>query len=254
MKDLEMLYFDVDGTLLDNKNNVIPHTTVEALNELKQQGYKLALCTGRNITAIDIVKDLVSWDGYVLSNGCAVYDHNLNLIYEKPFEPDFVSRLIQASHAPLFLEGENIYFSKEPHDKLKKALSFFSSYSNIDILDYDNHKIYNIMSYDYDDLNFEIIPDFDTQADTMFDVLGNVEIIPKDSGKHRGCNVLNSYLNITHYAGFGDGENDIDFLKNAPISVAMGNARDHVKEVAQYITSDVGDHGILNGLKMLGLL
>ena len=43
---------------------------------------------------------------------------------------------------------------------------------------------------------------------------------------------------------FGDAENDIQMLKRAGVSVAMGNAMDEVKEIADIITDTNLNNGI----------
>ena len=48
---------------------------------------------------------------------------------------------------------------------------------------------------------------------------------------------------------FGDGGNDLSILKAAGIGVAMGNANDDVKAVANYVTTSVDEDGIWNALK-----
>ena len=53
---------------------------------------------------------------------------------------------------------------------------------------------------------------------------------------------------------FGDGDNDIDMLRYAHIGVAMGNAGEHVKTHADYVTACVDDDGIYKALKVYGLL
>jgi len=53
---------------------------------------------------------------------------------------------------------------------------------------------------------------------------------------------------------FGDGGNDIDMLKHAGIGIAMENARDDVKEIADFITTSVDDDGITNALKHYNVL
>ena len=53
---------------------------------------------------------------------------------------------------------------------------------------------------------------------------------------------------------FGDGSNDIGMLKAAGIGVAMGNADEKVKAVADYTTTADTDHGIVNALRHFGLL
>jgi Cof subfamily protein (haloacid dehalogenase superfamily) len=83
-----------------------------------------------------------------------------------------------------------------------------------------------------------------------------IDIIPKGGGKSAGMQVfLDKYgLERSETMAFGDGENDIDMLKFAGIGVAMGNAKDSVKAVADYITDSVDEHGIENALRHFGLI
>jgi hydroxymethylpyrimidine pyrophosphatase-like HAD family hydrolase len=53
---------------------------------------------------------------------------------------------------------------------------------------------------------------------------------------------------------FGDGLNDIEMLEFVGNGVAMGNAEEVVKEVANLVTKDVAEDGILHGLELVGLL
>ena len=53
---------------------------------------------------------------------------------------------------------------------------------------------------------------------------------------------------------FGDGGNDISMLQHAGIGVAMGNAGDEVKKVADYVTSSVDEDGVINALRHFGVL
>jgi cof family protein len=48
---------------------------------------------------------------------------------------------------------------------------------------------------------------------------------------------------------FGDGGNDISILLKSGIGVAMGNANDDVKAIANYVTSSADDDGIYKALK-----
>ena len=53
---------------------------------------------------------------------------------------------------------------------------------------------------------------------------------------------------------FGDGGNDISMLKYVGIGVAMGNAKDDVKAIADYITDSVQEDGIVSALKHFDIL
>ena len=54
--------------------------------------------------------------------------------------------------------------------------------------------------------------------------------------------------------GFGDGTNDIEMIKFAGVGVAMGNADDSLKEIADYITESVDEDGIWKALTALKVI
>ena len=61
-------------------------------------------------------------------------------------------------------------------------------------------------------------------------------------------------FSLSDTMSFGDGGNDISMLQAAGVGVAMGNANDAVKEIADYVTSTVDDNGIANALRHYGVI
>lgn len=53
---------------------------------------------------------------------------------------------------------------------------------------------------------------------------------------------------------FGDGRNDIEMLETAGLGIAMGNAVDEAKAVADYVTARIEDDGIQKALKKFKLI
>ena len=53
---------------------------------------------------------------------------------------------------------------------------------------------------------------------------------------------------------FGDGGNDITIIQQAGIGVAMGNAVPELKQVADYITTSVDEHGVREALIHYGII
>lgn len=53
---------------------------------------------------------------------------------------------------------------------------------------------------------------------------------------------------------FGDGGNDLTIIQEAGIGVAMGNAGENVKVVADYVTTSVDDNGVRNALRHFGVI
>ena len=52
----------------------------------------------------------------------------------------------------------------------------------------------------------------------------------------------------------GDGPNDLQMMEYAGISVAMGNAREEVKRLADMVTDHIDEDGILHAFERLGLI
>lgn len=83
-----------------------------------------------------------------------------------------------------------------------------------------------------------------------------VDIISKDGGKLAG---VEKYLKLqgqtlTDTMAFGDGENDLDMLKAVQLGIAMGNGEEQVKQIADYVTSDINEDGIYNACKHYKLI
>ena len=53
---------------------------------------------------------------------------------------------------------------------------------------------------------------------------------------------------------FGDAENDLEMIRFAGIGVAMGNAEESVKAIADFVTADIDDDGIEKALKHYNLI
>ena len=71
-------------------------------------------------------------------------------------------------------------------------------------------------------------------------------MIAPDVSKGTALEALASFLGIplTEVMAIGDGGNDIPLLSSAGLAVAMGNASDELKAVADYITLDVDHNGV----------
>ena len=84
----------------------------------------------------------------------------------------------------------------------------------------------------------------------------SADVSLKDWGKADAIEYIIEYLNIpieNTYA-FGDGHNDIEMLKKVNVGIAMGNAVGELKEVANYITSNIFDDGIQKAMKTYKLI
>ena len=83
-----------------------------------------------------------------------------------------------------------------------------------------------------------------------------IEVVPKGYTKATGIAQVCDMLGIARentYA-FGDSTNDLEMLTYVGHGIAMGNGAPAAKAAAEYVTTDIMNHGIKNGLKHYGLI
>lgn len=80
----------------------------------------------------------------------------------------------------------------------------------------------------------------------------NLKGVDKASGAERVAQYYG--LKMEEVMAFGDGGNDISIVQAAGVGVAMDNACDELKAVADYVTTSVDDDGVYNALKHFELI
>lgn len=258
MINSEIIYFDVDGTLYDNEKDQLNPEIISALKQLKENGYKIALCTGRTKDGLNIPNLLteVKWDGYVLANGGQVFDEDFNQLRSVTCEPDFIHELIKLNNGPLFLEGDQNTLTDVADERTIAGFTYFGNgVADLPpVVPYTDQPVYKLITFDIDSIENGINNPIFDNYEVLINAANSHEIFPKNSGKHLGVETLNEHLNITRHTAFGDGNNDVEFLEHADFSVAMGNATKHLKTIADFVTADVTDNGVAVALKKYQLI
>jgi len=82
------------------------------------------------------------------------------------------------------------------------------------------------------------------------------DIIPIHASKAKGMHKICEKLGIKQkdVIAFGDSTNDIEMLQYAHIGIAMGNAKNNLKEVATFVTDDIDKDGLSKALIKLKLI
>lgn len=71
MSDKNILFFDIDGTLLSHTTHSIPESAIIAIKKAKEKGHLIFINTGRPFSLIDECIKALKPDGYVC--GCGTY-------------------------------------------------------------------------------------------------------------------------------------------------------------------------------------
>ncbi len=265
----KVIFLDVDGTLIDHSGN-IPESAKKALVLAKEKGHHLVLCTGRTH---QIISDslLQYFDGVVASAGAHIFWGTEEIFHSTiPKEAlEMASKILDKFGASYIFQGNA---GRVASEKNKQALiDFFQLTSKKDISStFVSENIAN--PYDRTDIEsgFYInatgaIEEIQKEIGDVVKVTGasfgtervfNGELTLNGVNKATGMERLLSHLGFTQEdsIAFGDGPNDFEMIEYANVGVAMGNAIDELKAIANMVTDHINEDGLYNGFVKLGLI
>lgn len=261
-KKIKALFFDIDGTLVSFKTHRIPQSTVDALEAAKRNGVEVYISTGRPvmlITNLGQIEHLI--DGYVTTNGarCFVGDH---LVSQHALLPADVDRVLAAASRdgyPVIVVSEHHLaihqYSEEVYEVFAKGLGVDPHIFIADLAELKGEPILQLTPFCDDAQEALLMPTLENCTSGRWHP-AFIDITAKGADKGRGLHAMADYLglNIAETMAFGDGGNDLTIIQEAGVGVAMGNAGDNLKAVADYVTTHVDEDGVRNALLEYGVI
>lgn len=126
------IFFDIDGTLLDEKTHQVPKSAQRAIASAQRNGHQCIINTGRPISTIDqVIKD-IPFDGYICGCGTYIHYHNQMLFHATLTQSQRQTIIKHAfeCHVDVMLEGKDgVIFS--PHLQHPMIRSIQKRYQNI---------------------------------------------------------------------------------------------------------------------------
>jgi Cof subfamily protein (haloacid dehalogenase superfamily) len=256
-KQIKAVFFDLDGTLISFNTRSIPASTAKALDMLKQKGIKIIAATGRSITMLDHVRHL-DFDGFITFNGGYCLSKEGELLHRQTIHPDDITRLLNHTVNPFVLMTQSTTMTSQVtrdiellHEELRLPVP--------PLIDINKLDISGILQ-----ANVFISPEGEQRfmEATMPNCVASrwtplfMDVNPKAISKKVGIDALCRHfsIDVAETMAFGDGGNDMTMLQHAGIGVAMGNASQRVKDIADYVTDDTDNDGIWNGLQQFGVI
>lgn len=255
---IKAAFFDIDGTLFSHTIHAIPESTKRTVKLLREKGIKVFIATGRSLKETKRVPlGDMKFDGYVTLNGQICLDAEEKILFEAPIKGEDGAYLLDAfvnKKFPLaIVEKDRIYINYIDDSVIRAQKSV-----NIPLLpikEYQGAPIYQFIGYMNREETGKIAPKIPNCKITRWYDEG-IDIISKDGGKANGIQKVLEFYGMTkeEIIAFGDSDNDMDMLEFAGIGVAMGNAEESVKAVADYVTTDIDEDGIWNACRHLELI
>ena len=252
---IKAVFFDIDGTLLSHRTHQVPTSTKKAIQLLKEKGIYIFIATGRHISEIKALPlDDIECEGYITLNGQYCYNKN-EVIYDFPIHPDDITNIIhKVEENPIpcaFIEKDIMYINyvNDTVHLVQKAIS--SPVLEIGDLNRGlTNPIYQVMTYGLnEDEEKNLLQHMPHCQYTHWHDYA-IDIIPNIGGKQNGILKVMEYYHLSpeECMAFGDGHNDICMFNIIPLSIAMGNASQEVKDHAYEVTDDIDKDGLYNAL------
>lgn len=239
----KLVALDIDGTLVDHAGSM-PESVFEAVRRVVDAGVPVVLATGRGWHATRPIFDQLELPhGYaVSSNGAVVVTYPpVDLIREVTFDPADVLDKV-AEFAPTALVAtEEIGVGYRVSDHFPEG-DLHGDIVKVPWDDLRSRPVTRVVVRDPD----SSVPDFMRLAELLglhgvgyyIGYTAWLDIAPEGVHKATGLREVCARLGVAHtdVLAMGDGRNDVEMLRWAGRGVAMGNAPDDVKAVADVVT------------------
>lgn len=274
MSKYRIIVMDVDGTLTNGEKK-IPKKTKEALMEAQKQGMRLILASGRPTSGLmDFAKELEmeKHNGLLVSyNGSKVIDCETNeVLFNEAMSVEqgkaVLEHLKKFDVIPMIDKGEYMYVNDVFNNEINlngKPFNIIQYESRggkyklcekddlAAFADYPINKILTAGQPEYLKENYkEMMDPFKDTLSCMFTASFYFEFTAQGIDKAKALDTVLSKLGYKkeELIAFGDGQNDASMVKYAGLGIAMDNAVQELKDVADYVTLSNEEDGIAYAL------
>lgn len=265
----KLAIFDMDGTVLNSRHE-ISKENMQAINELEKSGVRIIIATGRPNELLKKYTNEMKVDDYVITCNGSVIGHPYkdDYLHQKTIDKDNVIKLIdmcEQNNYDYLVYTKDTIISKD-NERLRFFMKFGETYK-----DEDKANIIQTEDADFIKNNFlpnkililekdpekykglwEKIQDF-TGIEYTQSWIGALDVSPIGETKGNAVRILCNHYDILQeeVIAFGDQLNDISMIKFAGLGIAMGNAEDKVKSVANYVTLTNDENGVADAIKKI---
>ena len=253
-----MLVLDIDGTIF-KKDYTATDRMKNTIKRLVTDGIKVVLCTGRMYEATKFIAEelgintpLICYQGGLVKN----FRENNDILWQKTMDTNLAKDVINE------LKKRNIFFNLYINDELMVEYDSPLIRQYVDARNLSYKIIGDCSSIDLNGLNKILAIDDDTKlienlqremAEKYKEKLYVIRSTPRfcefsnpEATKGNAVKFLANKWGIAkeEIMACGDHDNDIEMLMAAGVKVAMGNATDNLKKIADYITETVDNDGV----------
>jgi Cof subfamily protein (haloacid dehalogenase superfamily) len=259
-----LLGLDIDGTLMNWGGDISP-LVVDAVEKARMCRNHVILATGRNIVAtMPVAEHLGIRRGWaVCSNGAVTIRLNpaipggYDIVEKVTFNPRAALELVRQEMPDAFyaVEDLGVGFRVSEEFPMGELVGRQRVVKDFDELCHDEATRVVVRAPGADVSHFDELVKRIGLSDVTYAVGYSawLDLTPPGVSKASALEMLRRQLGVypDHTVAVGDGNNDIDMLRWAGQSAAMGNAPERVREAAHEIVGTVEEDGVLTVLNRL---
>ena len=256
---IKLVATDIDGTIFIPEKEFTVGVK-DCIKRLSKSGIKVVLVTGRmNAAATKIAKDL-ELDTPVVSYQGGLVVENGKKLYERYLTEEQTARVLEwASREKIHINLYNddvLYSEKECYEVNRYCDNLHTEYTIKSFSDIVKNKINKLLAIDYS--NPERISQYEKELQNVFPDLYIVKSTPyflefsnPEASKRCAVEFLQEFwgLKKEEILTIGDQNNDIALLQAGGLKIAMGNASEELKQIADYITGSVYEDGFVTAME-----
>ena len=254
---MKLIGVDVDGTLLNSENKITPRTR-DTIIRAGQMGHKIVIVSGRPTSAVkDLAKELEfdKFNGLLANyNGGSITDYSSGkVLANHNLERKLALEILDKTRfLNIIIPYKDMILSDKDHKFLEAEEKLLGLEAKIvsdirDKLDFDPNKI--LFAAEIAKLEESIpflVENFGNVTSQVRSHRNYYEIMPKGLSKGNSLLEIARLYDIdqSDIIAFGDEMNDFTMIEVAGVGVAMANAVDEIKEIADYVTLSNDEDGI----------
>ncbi len=272
---IKLLVIDIDGTLL-NPEGKITARTLAAVRAAQEGGIVVTLATARRYcNTVQIARELGIEGPLIVYDGAVIVGHpHATIVHSHPLQADVAQQAVEVLvrhnlqpvvHPATSLQ-EEIWTGPAERDNPWLALYFAAYPGQLHRMPYErlctgHASPWRVVGFDSEESILALIPDLGGLDCSWISIkrgsFGCAEIafMERDCSKASGVVVLAQLLAIPlqQVMALGDNNNDLQMLQVVGWGVAMGQAPDSVKAVAQAVTASNTEDGAAQAIERYAL-
>ncbi|CAK21720.1 Cof-type HAD-IIB family hydrolase [Listeria welshimeri] len=278
----KVIFVDVDGTLV-NDDGLVPDSARTAITKARDNGHQVYLCTGRSKPELYESILSIGFDGIIGAGGGYV-EVDEKIIYHKKVADEDVVHMVDffnEKQLDFYLESNGGLFASQnleahldkliygdvENDPIAREKKVNNPHPFMESLTYGETNLYRTDVNKACFLENKAVPfeEIKNEFSGKFEVMHcTVPIFGDDSGELMVPNIHKATaieLLLKHIGrnkkdtiGIGDGMNDAEMLTYCETGIAMGNAKEALKLLANEVTASVDEDGLYASFEKHGLL